>query len=171
VKGQKARTGVSIKGFEGGQTPIYRRLPKRGFNPLNPVHFETVNIGRLQSAIDKKKIDASQPIDEAVLKAAGLCSRKAGGVRLLGTGELKAKVTITVSGASGTAKAAVEKAGGSLTVLIAPKAEAEPKAEKKAKKVQVKEVIWKDDAVKRRSIKTRGDASGGLGWRSRNSSC
>lgn len=133
VKGQKARTGVSISGFEGGQTPIYRRLPKRGFNPPNPVSFETVNIGRLQAAIDKKKIDAAQPIDEAALKAAGLCSRKAGGVRLLGTGELKAKVNITVTGASATAKAAVEKAGGSLTVLVAPKAEAEPKAEKKAK--------------------------------------
>lgn len=133
VKGQKARTGVSIKGFEGGQTPIYRRLPKRGFNPPHPVSFETVNIGRLQAAIDKKKIDAAQPIDEAALKAAGLCSRKAGGVRLLGTGELKAKVNITVTGASATAKAAVEKAGGSLTVLVAPKAEAEPKAEKKAK--------------------------------------
>lgn len=133
VKGQKARTGVSINGFEGGQTPIYRRLPKRGFNPLNPVSFETVNIGRLQGAIDKKKIDASQPIDEAALKKAGLCSRKSGGVRLLGTGELKAKINITVSGASATAKAAVEKAGGSITVLIAPKAEAEPKAEKKAK--------------------------------------
>lgn len=133
VKGQKARTGVSIKGFEGGQTPIYRRLPKRGFNPLNPVSYETVNIGRLQAAIDNKKIDASKPLDEAALKAAGLCSRKAGGVRLLGTGELKSKVTITVSGASATAKAAVEKAGGSITVLVAPKAEAEPKAEKKAK--------------------------------------
>jgi len=133
VKGQKARTGVSIKGFEGGQTPIYRRLPKRGFNPLNPVSCETVNIGRLQAAIDNKKIDASKPLDEAALKAAGLCSRKAGGVRLLGTGELKSKVTITVSGASATAKAAVEKAGGSITVLVAPKAEAEPKAEKKAK--------------------------------------
>ncbi|MFN4310751.1 MAG: 50S ribosomal protein L15 [Ferrovibrio sp.] len=133
VKGQKARTGVSIKGFEGGQTPIYRRLPKRGFNPLNPISYETVNIGRLQAAIDKKKIDASKPIDEAALKAAGLCSRKSGGVRLLGTGELKSKVTITVSGASATAKSAVEKAGGSITVLIAPKAEAEPKADKKAK--------------------------------------
>lgn len=133
VKGQKARTGVSIKGFEGGQTPIYRRLPKRGFNPLNPTSYETVNIGRLQAAIDKKKIDASKPIDEAALKVAGLCSRKSGGVRLLGTGELKSKVTITVSGASATAKSAVEKAGGSITVLIAPKAEAEPKADKKAK--------------------------------------
>ena len=133
VKGQKARTGVSILGFEGGQTPIYRRLPKRGFNPLNPSTTEAVNIGRLQSAIDKKKLDAAQPIDEAVLKKAGLCSRNASGVRLLGTGELKAKVTITVTGASATAKAAVEKAGGSVTVLVPPKAETAPKAEKAAK--------------------------------------
>lgn len=133
VKGQKARTGVSILGFEGGQTPIYRRLPKRGFNPLNPSTLEAVNIGRLQSAIDKKKIDASQPIDEAALKKAGLCARNASGIRLLGTGELKAKVTVTVTGASATARAAVEKAGGSITVLVPPKAEAAPKAEKAAK--------------------------------------
>jgi large subunit ribosomal protein L15 len=133
VKGQKARTGVSINGFEGGQTPIYRRLPKRGFNPLNPSAFEAVNIGRLQSAIDKKKIDAAQPIDEAALKKAGLCSRTAPGIRLLGTGELKAKINITVTGASASAKAAVEKAGGSITVLVPPKAEAAPKAEKKPK--------------------------------------
>ncbi|HLT77572.1 MAG TPA: 50S ribosomal protein L15 [Ferrovibrio sp.] len=130
VKGQKARTGVSINGFEGGQTPIYRRLPKRGFNPLHPSTTEAVNIGRLQAAIDKKKIDAAQPIDEAVLKKAGLCSRTAGGIRLLGTGELKAKVNITVTGASASAKAAVEKAGGSITVLVPPKAETAAKAEK-----------------------------------------
>lgn len=133
VKGQKARTGVSILGFEGGQTPIYRRLPKRGFNPLNPSTLEAVNIGRLQSAIEKKKLDAAQPIDETALKKAGLCSRNASGIRLLGTGELKAKITITVTGASATAKAAVEKAGGSITVLVPPKAEAAPKAEKKTK--------------------------------------
>ncbi|HEX6957659.1 MAG TPA: 50S ribosomal protein L15 [Ferrovibrio sp.] len=133
VKGQKARTGVSVNGFEGGQTPIYRRLPKRGFNPLRPAEFETVNIGRLQAVIDKGKLDAGQPIDEAALATAGLCSGKADGVRLLGTGELKSKITITVSGASATAKAAVEKAGGSITVMIPPKAEAAPKAEKKAK--------------------------------------
>jgi large subunit ribosomal protein L15 len=132
VKGQKARTGVSISGFEGGQTPIYRRLPKRGFNPLKPSNFETVNIGRLQGMIEKGKLDAAQPIDEAALAKAGLCSGKSNGVRLLGTGELKAKITITVSGASATAKAAVEKAGGSITVLIPPKSET-PKAETKAK--------------------------------------
>jgi large subunit ribosomal protein L15 len=87
VKGQKARTGVSIKGFEGGQTPIYRRLPKRGFNALNPANFEVVNIGRLQAAIEKGKLDAAQPIDEAALAKAGLCSGKSDGVRLLGTGD------------------------------------------------------------------------------------
>ena len=132
VKGQKARTGVSINGFEGGQTPIYRRLPKRGFNVPNPTVYEAVNIGRLQAVIEKGKLDAAQPIDEAALAKAGLCSGKSDGVRLLGTGELKAKITITVSGASATAKAAVEKAGGSITVLVPPKSE-QPKAEKKAK--------------------------------------
>ncbi|RMF10512.1 MAG: 50S ribosomal protein L15 [Alphaproteobacteria bacterium] len=120
VKGQKSRSGVSIKGFEGGQMPIYRRLPKRGFNKHNPAEFAEVNLGRLQEAIDAKKIDASKPIDAAVLKEAGVVRRIKDGIRLLGKGELKAKVTITVAGASKTAVAAVEKAGGKIDV-VAPK--------------------------------------------------
>ncbi|WP_430398523.1 50S ribosomal protein L15 [Ferrovibrio sp.] len=142
VKGQKARTGVSIMGFEGGQTPIHRRLPKRGFNPLNPQDFDLVNLGRLQAAIDKGKLDASKPVDGAALKAAGLISGKAAdGVRLLGTGagELKAKIAVSVQGISATAREAVEKAGGSVTVLETRKVKAlarsaAVKAEKAKKK-------------------------------------
>lgn len=130
VKGQKARTGVSVKGFEGGQTPIHRRLPKRGFNPLNPQDFEVVNLGRLQAAVEKGRIDASKPVDGAALKAAGLVSGSAAdGVRLLGTGELKAKLQISVQGASASAVAAVEKAGGSVTLLKTRKMRAQAKSE------------------------------------------
>jgi len=130
VKGQKARTGVSVKGFEGGQTPIHRRLPKRGFNPLNPQDFEVVNLGRLQAAVEKGKLDATKPVDAAALKAAGLISgSSADGVRLLGTGELKAKLAISVQGASATAKEAVEKAGGSLTIIPTRKAKALARSE------------------------------------------
>ncbi|MEX1147151.1 MAG: 50S ribosomal protein L15 [Sphingomonadales bacterium] len=117
-KGAKARSGVTIKGFEGGQMPIYRRLPKRGFKNPNALAFAEVNLGRLQDAIDTKKIDASKPIDGAVLKAAGVIRREKDGVRLLGNGELKAKVAITVAGATKVAIAAVEKAGGSVTVNV-----------------------------------------------------
>ncbi len=140
VKGQKARTGVSIKGFEGGQTPIHRRLPKRGFNPLNPQDFDLVNLGRLQAAIDKGKLDASKPVDGAALKAAGLISGKAAdGVRLLGTGELKAKIAVSVQGISATAREAVEKAGGSVTVLETRKVKAQARSEQvKAEKAKKK---------------------------------
>jgi len=116
VKGQKSRSGVAIKGFEGGQKPIHMRLPKRGFNNINAKTFIPVNIGRLQEAIDAKKIDAKKPITIDVLKAAGVVTRVKDGVRLLAKGEIKAKVNIEVSGASAAAIAAVEKAGGSVTV-------------------------------------------------------
>ena len=116
VKGQKSRSGVAIKGFEGGQMPIHMRLPKRGFNNINAKSFVPVNIGRLQEAIDAKKIDAKKPITVDVLKAAGVVTRVKDGVRLLGNGELKAKVNVEVSGASAAAIAAVEKAGGTVTV-------------------------------------------------------
>ena len=116
VKGQKSRSGVAIKGFEGGQMPIHMRLPKRGFNNINAKSFVPVNIGRLQEAIDAKKIDAKKPITVDVLKEAGVVTRVKDGVRLLGTGELKAKVNIEVSGASASAIAAVEKAGGTVTI-------------------------------------------------------
>ena len=116
VKGQKSRSGVAIKGFEGGQMPIHMRLPKRGFNNINAKTFVPVNIGRLQEAIDAKKIDAKKPITVDVLKAAGVVTRVKDGVRLLAKGEIKAKVNIEVSGASAAAIAAVEKAGGSVSV-------------------------------------------------------
>ncbi|HAD25952.1 MAG TPA: 50S ribosomal protein L15 [Alphaproteobacteria bacterium] len=116
-KGQKARSGVAIKGFEGGQMPIHMRLPKRGFNSLASKAFAEVNLGRLQAAIDAGKLDAATKIDSAALIEAGLVRRVGDGVRLLGKGELSAKVEIEVTGASKAAIAAVEKAGGSVTVL------------------------------------------------------
>lgn len=123
-KGQKARSGVAINGFEGGQMPIYRRLPKRGFNNYNfTKRFDVVNLGRLQSAIDAGRLDAAAKIDEAALKAAGLADGAKDGVRLLAKGELTAKVEISVAAASKAAVAAVEKVGGSVTTRIAPKAE------------------------------------------------
>jgi large subunit ribosomal protein L15 len=121
-KGQKSRTGVAIKGYEGGQMPLYRRLPKRGFNPLNRKRYAVVNLGRLQAAVDAGRLDAGQPVTEAALTASGLVSQVRDGVRILGAGELTAKLQIEVTGASQAAIAAVEKAGGSLTVT-APAAE------------------------------------------------
>jgi len=124
VKGQKARTGVALNGFEGGQMPIYRRLPKRGFwNPFRKV-YAPVNLGTLARANEAGRLDAAQPITEDTLRAAGLLSgRKVAGVRLLATGEIGRAITITVSGASAAAKAAVEQAGGSVTTTV-PVAEA-----------------------------------------------
>jgi large subunit ribosomal protein L15 len=124
VKGQTSRTGVAINGFEGGQMPIYRRLPKRGFHNPNAKHFAVINLGRLQKAIDEKRIDAAKPINAEALSAAGLIGKVLDGVRLLGHGEITSKVTIEVTGASAAAIAAVEKAGGSVNVA-APKAAAE----------------------------------------------
>lgn len=117
VKGQKSRSGVAIKGFEGGQMPIYRRLPKRGFkNPFRKT-FAVVNLGRLQQAIDEKRIDPAKTVDIAALTAAGIVGRRVGdGVRLLAKGELKSKVTIEVTGASEAAVAAVQKAGGKVVL-------------------------------------------------------
>ncbi|MBT5072424.1 MAG: 50S ribosomal protein L15 [Kordiimonadaceae bacterium] len=116
VKGQKSRSGVAIKGFEGGQMPIHMRLPKRGFNNINAKTFVPINIGRLQEAIDAKKIDAKKPITIDVLIASGLVTRVKDGVRLLAKGAIKSKVNIEVSGASAAAIAAVEKAGGTVSV-------------------------------------------------------
>lgn len=116
VKGQKARSGVAINGFEGGQMPVYRRLPKRGFNNLFAKSFNEVSVGRVQTAIDAGKLDASKTVDSAALKAAGVIRREKDGFRLLSDGELKAKVTFDVAGAS---KAAIEKvtnAGGVVNV-------------------------------------------------------
>jgi large subunit ribosomal protein L15 len=118
-KGQKSRSGVSINGYEGGQMPLARRLPKRGFHNLFRKHFAEVNLGRLQQAVEAGKLNAEAPVDVAVLKAAGLVRRALDGVRLLAKGELKAKLTIEVAGASKAAVAAVEKAGGKV-ILPAP---------------------------------------------------
>jgi large subunit ribosomal protein L15 len=123
VKGQKARTGVSINGFEGGQMPIYRRLPKRGFTNIFRKNFAEVNIGRLQAAIDAGKLDIKATIDGEAMQKAGLFTRLRDGVRLLGKGELKAKVTLAVAGASASAIAAVEKLGGKVILPEAAPAE------------------------------------------------
>lgn len=117
VKGQTSRSGVAIKGFEGGQMPLHRRLPKRGFNKPNAVLLNEVNIGRIQEAIDAGKLDKSAPVTNASLVAAGICSKSLDGVKILGVGELKAKLSFEVNGASKTAVAAIEKAGGSVTLI------------------------------------------------------
>jgi len=120
VKGQKAREGVSLNGFEGGQLPIYRRFPKRGFVNIFRKEYAPLNLGTLDTAIAEGRLPADAPIDEAVLRDAGLIRTggKIVGVRLLGHGAITRAVTITVSGASATAKAAIEAAGGTLTLLI-----------------------------------------------------
>jgi len=118
-KGQKARSGVAINGFEGGQMPIYRRMPRRGFNPRNKVFYQLVNVGRLQRLIDAGNIDAGQAIDRNALVAAGLVRANGGPVRLLAEGTLSSKVSISVDSGSRQAIAAVESAGGSVT-LTAP---------------------------------------------------
>ena len=116
MKGQKSRSGVAIKGFEGGQMPLYRRLPKRGFNNIFRKQFVELGTGRLQAAIDSKKVDAEKEITAKNLVEAGVLRRTKDGVRLLVNGELSAKVIITVAGASKGAVAMVEKAGGTVTM-------------------------------------------------------
>ena len=123
IKGQKSRSGVAIKGYEGGQMPLYQRLPKRGFNSRNRKSFAVINLGLIQKFIDAKKIDIKAEITEEALVASGALRRVKDGVRVLAKGELTSKVNISVTGASAGAVAAVEKAGGKLTVK-APKAEA-----------------------------------------------
>jgi large subunit ribosomal protein L15 len=115
-KGQKSRSGVAIKGFEGGQMPLHMRLPKRGFNKPNRSEWSEVNTGALQKAVDAGRLDASKPVDVAALQAAGLVTQPKDGVRLLGKGELKAKLELHVAGVTKSARAAVEAAGGSVTV-------------------------------------------------------
>ncbi len=123
IKGQKSRSGVAIKGFEGGQMPLYQRLPKRGFNSRNRKKFAVINLGLIQKFIDSGKLDAKKDITEDVLLETGAIRRKLDGVRVLAKGELTAKVTLSVTGASKSAIEAVEKAGGSLTVTTPPAAE------------------------------------------------
>ncbi|MAZ15740.1 MAG: 50S ribosomal protein L15 [Ahrensia sp.] len=119
VKGQKSRSGVAIKGYEGGQMPIYRRLPKRGFSNIFAKDFNIVSLGRIQAAIDAGKLDAKKIVDAAALAEAGVIRRLKDGVRVLADGELKAKVTFEVAGVSKSAVDKIEKAGGSVTVLVA----------------------------------------------------
>ncbi len=136
VKGQKSRSGVSLIGFEGGQMPIYRRTPKRGFNNIFAKKLEIVNLGRLQKAIDEKKLDAKATVNVETLTAAGLIRGNKDGVRILAKGELRASLTCEVTGASKSAVAAIEKAGGSVTFPSATKVELEAQA--KSAKSQAK---------------------------------
>ncbi len=124
-KGQTARSGVRIKGFEGGQMPMHRRLPKRGFNNVFRLDFVEINLDRIQQAIDAKKLDAGSLINAEALVKSGALRRAKDGVRLLGRGELKAKINIEVHGASKSAIAAVEKAGGTVKILAPAKDEGE----------------------------------------------
>ena len=116
IKGQTSRSGVALNGYEGGQMPLYRRLPKRGFSKPNRLEFAVVNLGQLQAMVDAGKLTAGQTVDEDALIAAGATKRKRDGVRLLGMGQLTTALNLTLSGASGSAAAAVQAAGGSLTL-------------------------------------------------------
>ncbi|HEY8962935.1 MAG TPA: 50S ribosomal protein L15 [Alphaproteobacteria bacterium] len=117
-KGQTARSGVAINGFEGGQMPLYRRLPKRGFNKPNRKEYAELTLGKLQAAIDAGKLDTKGTVDEAALVKSGVVRRKLDGIRLLGKGALSAKIQLSVTGATATAKSAVEKAGGKLDLIV-----------------------------------------------------
>jgi large subunit ribosomal protein L15 len=118
-KGQKSRSGVAIKGFEGGQMPIHRRLPKRGFHNPFKKQYAVMNLGQIQAAIDKGTLDAGKPVNGEALKSAGLVKHVGDGIKLLAKGEIKSKVQFEVAKASESAKSAVEKAGGSVTVTEA----------------------------------------------------
>ena len=136
IKGQKSRSGVSLIGFEGGQMPIYRRTPKRGFNNIFTKKFEIVNLGRLQKAIDEKKFDAKSTVNVKTLAAAGLIRGNKDGVRLLAKGELKASLNCEVSGASKSAIEAIEKVGGKVILPLTTKVDLE--AQEKSYKSQAK---------------------------------
>ncbi|MDF1727828.1 MAG: 50S ribosomal protein L15 [Sulfitobacter sp.] len=125
IKGQKSRSGVAIKGYEGGQMPIYQRLPKRGFTKPNRKSFAVVNLGLIQKFIDAGKLDAKNTIDGAALVASGLVRRELDGIRVLAKGDFSAKVDLKVAGASKSAVEAVEKAGGSVTLPAPAEAAAE----------------------------------------------
>ncbi len=120
IKGQKARSGVAVKGFEGGQMPLDRRLPKRGFNNIFAKRYNEINIGRVQGAIDAGKLDGKAAVTAEALQAAGLIRRVHDGVRLLGNGEIKVKLAFEIAGATASAVKAVEAAGGSVTIVAVP---------------------------------------------------
>jgi len=132
VKGQKSRSGVSLVGFEGGQMPLYRRLPKRGFTNIFAKTFAVFNIGDLQKAVDNKKLDVKKVVNEASLREAGMLKGKYDGVRILARGDVSAKLNIEAAGASKAAVAAVEKAGGKITIVEAKPAKGEAKADDKS---------------------------------------
>ncbi len=127
-KGQTARSGVRIKGFEGGQMPLHRRLPKRGFNNIFRLDFAEINLDRLQQAIDAKLVEVKETVTIESLVKSGVIRRAKDGLRLLGRGELTAKIAIEVHGASKSAVAAVEKAGGTVKILAPAKKEEEGEA-------------------------------------------
>ncbi len=130
TKGQKSRSGVAIYGFEGGQMPLYRRLPKQGFTNIFAKDYVTTSLGKIQAAIDAGKLDAKKPVDEAALVQAGLVRRKRDGIRVLANGEIKAKLDLTVSGITAKAKESVEKAGGKVSLIVR---EVKPVVRKKPK--------------------------------------
>ena len=129
IKGQKSRSGVALNGYEGGQMPLYRRLPKRGFTKPNRLSFAVINLGQLQAMVDAGKLKAGDDITEDALIAAGATRRKLDGIRLLAKGELSAALNLTLAGASKAAAEAVEKAGGSLTLTRPVREAAEAAAE------------------------------------------
>jgi large subunit ribosomal protein L15 len=153
VKGQKARSGVAIKGFEGGQMPLHRRLPKRGFNNIFARKYNEINLGRIQAAVDDGKLDGNKPITVAALKDAGLIRRAKDGVRLLGHGEIKSKLAFEVTGASASAVKAVEAAGGSVTLKTITGRERPPGDQVKADR----------RANKRAEVQAKADAKSGKG--------
>lgn len=154
VKGQKSRSGVSLLGFEGGQMPLYRRTPKRGFHNLFGKRYAEVNVGRLQKAIDAKKLDAKGTINAETLKAAGVINSVHDGVRLLGKGEISAKVTVECAGASKGAVEAVEKAGGS---VILPPPSDKPKRDRGGKKKARAEASAEDTPAEKAPAKEAAD--------------
>jgi large subunit ribosomal protein L15 len=148
-KGQKSRSGVSIGGHEGGQTAMYRRLPKRGFTSLNRVTYALVNLTVLQDFVDRKKIKEGSVLDAAALQAAGIVNKMESGVKILAKGELKAKLTLEVQKASAAAITAVEKAGGTIKIVELPKKEAtKEEAKPAAKKAPAKKPAAKKDPAK-----------------------
>jgi large subunit ribosomal protein L15 len=151
VKGQKARSGVAIKGFEGGQMPLHRRLPKRGFNNIFARKYNEINLGRIQAAVDAGKLDAKQPVTIEALREAGLIRRAKDGVRLLGHGEIKSKLAFEVTGASASAVKAVEAAGGTVTLKTITGRERPAGDQVKADR----------RAAKRDAVKAKADAKSG----------
>jgi large subunit ribosomal protein L15 len=162
TKGQKARTGVAINGFEGGQMPIYRRLPKRGFTNPFTRDIAEITLATLDRAVASGNIDGKQPVTEDALRAAGLVKKQCSGVRLLANGELKAKLTIEITGASKTAITAVEKAGGSVTVKprkARPEGKGRARDRKRKERAETAEKKYAEAAEKAKMKRGEGDKS------------